>query len=348
MSTESVTPRQLGYRVPAEWKPHAATWLAWPHNRGTWPAQLAEVRRVWAQMIGAIAQGEQVNLLVNDRDAETEVKAFLQAERVWSESVVLHQIPTVDVWIRDYGPTFLTGQRGGLALNDWIYNGWGGKYEGYEADDGVAKEIAKLLQVPVFEPGIVLEGGSIDVNGTGICLTTEQCLLNPNRNPALTKSQIEGVLKDYLTIDQVIWLGEGIEGDDTDGHVDDLARFVDSATVVCILGDNQSDEDYRRLRENYERLVGFRDPAGRKLNVIALPTPEAVVVDGARLPASYANFYIANSVVLLPTFEQPNDDKALGILTDLFPSRQVIGIPCAAVVYGLGAIHCVTQQQPAP
>ncbi|MGH7845390.1 MAG: agmatine deiminase family protein [Candidatus Binatia bacterium] len=334
--------------MPAEWEPHTATWLAWPHNRDTWPAQLAEVRRVWAQMVGAIAQGEQVNLLVDDRDAEAEVKAFLQAERAWSNRVVLHHIPTVDVWMRDYGPSFLSGQTGGLAFNDWMYNGWGGKYEGYEADDGVAKEIAKLLRVPVFEPGIVLEGGSIDVNGKGVCLTTEQCLLNPNRNPRLSKAQIEGVLEDYLTVDRVIWLGEGIEGDDTDGHIDDLARFVNSTTVACILGSNERDEDYRRLRENYERLAGFRDHAGKKLDVIPLPTPEPLVVDGARLPASYANFYIANAVVLVPAFDQPSDDKALGILADLFPGRQVLGIPCAAVVYGLGAIHCVTQQQPAP
>lgn len=348
MSTESATPRQLGYRMPAEWAPHTATWLAWPHNRDTWPAQLAEVRRVWAQMIGAIAQSEQVNLLVNDRDADAEVKAFLQAEGAWSERVVLYQIPTVDVWIRDYGPTFLTGQGGGLAFNDWIYNGWGLKYESYEADDRVAKEIAKLLRVPVFEPGVVLEGGSIDVNGEGICLTTEQCLLNPNRNPHLSKAEIEGLLKDYLTVDQVIWLEEGIAGDDTDGHIDDLARFVNSTTVVCILGSNERDEDYERLRDNYERLVGSRDRAGKKLNVVPFPTPEPLVVEGTRLPASYANFYIANTVVLVPTFDQPNDEKALSILADLFPGRQVIGIPCAAVVYGLGAIHCVTQQQPAP
>src|SRR5262245_3476019 len=335
------TPSQLGYRMPAEWEPHGATWLAWPHNLETWPRQLEVVRGVWVSMISALARSEAVHLLVNDPASEAEVRARLNVVEAPGGNVVFHRIPTVDVWIRDYGPTFLTGREGKLAFNDWVYNGWGNKYLAYEADDRVAKDIAKLLQIPVFEPGIVLEGGSIDVNGEGLCLTTEQCLLNPNRNPHLAKVEIEDLLKNYLGVDRVIWLGEGIAGDDTDGHVDDIARFVDPTTVVCVVEKNVSDVNYAPLKDNYERLLACPD-----LNVICLPTPGNVAAEGHRLPASYANFYIANSVVLVPTFDHPNDGEALGILSELFPGRSVSGIPCSAVVYGLGAIHCVTQQEP--
>jgi agmatine deiminase len=341
------TPRQLGYRMPAEWEPHAATWLAWPHNLGTWPEQLEVVKGAWVSMIGALARSEEVHLLVNDAAAELEVRARLEAVEVPYGKVVFYLLPTVDVWIRDYGPTFLTGPEGRLAFNDWVYNGWGNKYLSYEADDKVAKEIARLLEVPVFEPGIVLEGGSIDVNGEGLCLTTEQCLLNPNRNPHLAKEEIEEFLRNYLGVGEFIWLGEGIAGDDTDGHVDDIARFVNSTTVICVLETDETDVNYVSLKENYERLLAFRNRAGNKLTVVPLPTPGKITVEGLRLPASYANFYIANSVVLVPTFDHPNDAEALGILRELFPGRKVIGIPCAAVVYGLGAIHCVTQQEPA-
>ena len=340
------TPSQLGYRMPAEWEPHAATWLAWPHNLDTWPHQLEIVRGAWVSMIRALGESENVHLLVNDAAAEAEVRARLEAITAPQSNVVFHQIPTVDVWIRDYGPTFLMGSEG-LAFNDWVYNGWGNKYPSYEADDKVAKAMAKLLAVPVFEPGIVLEGGSIDVNGEGLCLTTEQCLLNPNRNPRLAKEEIEEILKTYLAVGQIIWLGQGIAGDDTDGHVDDIARFVNSTTAVCVLERDEADANYASLKDNYERLLAFRGRAGQKLTVIPLPTAGQVASEGQRLPASYANFYIANGVVLVPTFDHPNDDEALGILRELFPGRKVIGSPCAAVVYGLGAIHCVTQQEPA-
>ncbi len=342
------TPRQLGYRMPAEWEPHRATWLAWPHNIETWPDQLELVKEIWVQMVRALSAAEEVCLLVDDGREKAEA-----AERLWDGEVVMdhvsfYRIPTVDVWIRDCGPTFLTAkeEKNGLAFNDWIFNAWGRKYESYIEDDGVCKQIAEFLRLPVFTQDIVLEGGSIDVNGCGTCLTTEQCLLNPNRNPQLSRSEIEKNLREDLGVDHFIWLRDGIVGDDTDGHIDDIARFVNPATIVCALEEDPKDENYRPLRENYERLQAARDQDGRKLTVVPLPMPGEVAYEGARLPASYANFYIANGVVLVPTYNHPNDRPALGILGELFADRRVVGIPCGALVAGLGAIHCVTQQEP--
>jgi agmatine deiminase len=347
---KEISPRELGYRMPAEWEPHEATWLAWPHNLETWSDQLELVKQIWVEMIRAIAVGENVCLLVNDQGSQAEAEKRLMAVRTVMERVSIYQIPTVDVWIRDYGPTFLTrkGTERGLAFNDWIFNAWGKKYESYARDDRIATEISKLLHVPVFEVGIVLEGGSIDVNGRGACLTTEQCLLNTNRNPRLQRSEIEQILGNYLNVDRIIWLGAGIVGDDTDGHIDDIARFVNPYTVVCSVEKDSRDENYIPLRENFERLQSAEDQDGHKLTVIPLPSPGRVVHEGTRLPASYANFYIANGVVLVPIYNHSNDELALGILAELFPDRKVIGIPCAPLVVGLGAIHCVTQQQPSP
>jgi len=342
------TPRSLGYRMPAEWSPHRATWLSWPHSQDNWPTQLEQVRAVWVQMIRELSEVEQVYLLVNDESAEREVAARLQRAGAALDKVTFLRLPTADVWMRDYGPTFVTRSttESPLALNDWIFNGWGGKYESYEEDERVAKEIAALLKVPVFDHPVVLEGGSIEVNGAGACLTTEQCLLNKNRNPNLTRQEIETFLEDTLGVAHIIWLGEGVAGDDTDGHIDDIARFVDPRTVVCIREANSQDENYRRLQENYERLRRATDQDGNPLNVVALPCPSAIYSDGERLPASYANFYIANEIVLVPVFDDPNDGQALGVLRELFPDRRVIGLRCNEVVVGLGAIHCVTQQEP--
>jgi len=335
--------------MPAEWEPHRATWLAWPHNLRTWPDQLEPVKQIWLQMIRAISPAEEVCLLVDDEREHEEVISRIRDGGAAIEHLSIYKIPTVDVWIRDYGPTFVTrgGEEDKLAFDDWIFNGWGRKYESYMQDDSVAKEIAGLLRVPVFEQRIVLEGGSIDVNGKGACLTTEQCLLNANRNPHLGRNEIEEVLKEGLGVDHFIWLGEGIVGDDTDGHIDDIARFVNPTTMVCALEEDPKDENYTLLRENYERLLGARDQDGKKLDVVPLPMPGPVIYEGTRLPASYANFYIANGAVLVPTYNHPNDRPALGILGDLFPGRKVIGIACEALVAGLGAIHCVTQQEPA-
>ncbi|MEK6601274.1 MAG: agmatine deiminase family protein [Candidatus Binatota bacterium] len=347
---ERTTPRRLGYRMPAEWEPHRATWLAWPHNLETWPDQLELVKEIWVQMARALSPAEEVCLLVDDEREQEEAAGRLERAGVVMEHLSIYRIPTVDVWFRDYGPNFITGKAAekGLAFIDWIFNAWGGKYESYVQDDRVASEMAGLLGLPVFQQEIVLEGGSIDVNGRGTCLTTEQCLLNPNRNPRLARKEIEMILADNLGVSRFIWLGDGIAGDDTDGHIDDIARFVNPTTIVCALEEDPKDENYRPLRENYERLQGVADQDSKKIDVVTIPMPGRVVYEGARLPASYANFYIANGVVLVPTYNHPNDRPALGILGDLFPGRKVLGIPCAALVAGLGAIHCVTQQEPSP
>jgi agmatine deiminase len=342
------TPRALGYAMPAEWTPHRATWLSWPHNAETWPTQLEMVRNVWVQMVKALAPHEQIVLLVNDGQTKQDVTGRLKHARAVMDNVSILEIPTVDVWMRDYGPTFVTrtGSENPLAFNDWIFNGWGGKYQAYEEDERVAKAMADLLSVPVFEHSVVLEGGSIEVNGAGSCLTTEQCLLNQNRNPHMNRGQIEQFLKDSLGVTHVIWLGEGIVGDDTDGHIDDIARFVNPTTVACIMEPDSKDENYAPLRDNFERLQSARDQHGEKLSIVALPCPPPIYHEGSRLPASYANFYIGNKVVLVPVFGHATDQKALGILQDLFSDRRVAGLPCNALVAGLGAVHCVTQQEP--
>ena len=343
------TPRSLGYSMPAEWAPHRATWLSWPHNQETWPAALEKVREVWIQMVCALAPYEQVCLLVNGEATERDVKACLKKAGGLIHNVRFLTIPTIDVWMRDYGPTFITrsSRTEPLACNDWIFDGWGGKYKAYEEDDQVARMIAPLLGIPVFEHDIILEGGSIEVNGAGTCLTTEQCLLNKNRNPHLTQGDIEARLKDSLGVSHLIWLGDGILGDDTDGHIDDIARFVGPKTIVCVVESNNRDENYGVLQENYERLQTARDQNGEKISIVTLPCPGPVYYDDMRLPASYANFYIANNLVIVPIFEDPNDAQALGILQELFPHRKVLGFRCNEVVAGLGAIHCVTQQEPA-
>jgi agmatine deiminase len=348
-NAKPVTPRSLGYSMPAEWARHRATWLSWPHNQETWPTQLEKVREVWVQMICALSPHERVYLLVNDERAEQDVSVRLVRARAAMENVTLLKISTVDVWMRDYGPTFLTraSRENPLAFNDWIFNGWGGKYQSYEDDERVTREVAALLKVPVFEQKVILEGGSIEVNGAGTCLTTEQCLLNKNRNPHLSRLQIETLLEDSLGVTHVVWLGEGIVGDDTDGHIDDIARFVNPTTVLCAIEADSNDENYGFLQDNYERLQHAEDQNGTKLSIVPLPCPRPLYYEGARLPASYANFYIANNIVLVPIFDDPSDAQALGILQQLFPEREVIGLRCNEVVAGLGAIHCVTQQEPA-
>ena len=300
-------------------------------------------------MVCALAPHERVYLLVNDEAAKQDVTARLKKAAAAMGNVTLLKIPTVDVWMRDYGPTFITRDSSDrpLAGNDWIFNGWGGKYRTYEEDDQIAPQIAAQLKIEVFKHDIILEGGSIEVNGAGTCLTTEQCLLNENRNPHLSRDQIQARLKQALGVSHFVWLGEGIVGDDTDGHIDDIARFVDPRTIVCVLETDAKDDNYRPLQENFERLQTAVDRDGRKFSVVTLPCPEAIYCAGARLPASYANFYIANDVVLVPVFDDPKDAAALGILRDLFPRRNVIGLRCKEVVAGLGAIHCVTQQEPA-
>jgi agmatine deiminase len=349
-SALEMTPTSLGYRMPAEWEPHAATWLAWPHNLNTWPGNFAPIPAIYVEIVRALQAHEQVNICVNDADAAASVRQQLTAAGIEPRRVTLHEFPTNDTWARDHGPIFLTRrgrERTELAVTDWIFNSWGQKYGPWELDDVIPQKIAAHYALPLFEPGIVLEGGSIDVNGQGTLLTTEACLLNPNRNPSLTRTEIEDYLRAYLGVQKILWLGDGIVGDDTDGHIDDLARFVDPSTVVCVVEEDPSDVNYELLQDNLARLRQMTDQNDRPLRVVPLPMPSPVEYEGNRLPASYANFYIANDAVLVPTYRCPNDQRALTILQALFSTRMIIGIDCTDLVWGLGAIHCITQQQPA-
>jgi agmatine deiminase len=347
---DTPTPAQLGYRMPAEWEPHRGTWLSWPHKEASWPGKFAPVPGIFAAMVRALADREEVHINVGGPAMEASVRSLLADAGADTGNVFFHHNPTNDAWCRDHGPIFLQRSRDGRreqAVVDWGYNAWGGKYPPYDLDDVVPTRIAGELGLPVFLPGIIMEGGSIDVNGRGTLLTTESCLLNPNRNPALGRSEIERYLRDYLGVVKILWLGDGIAGDDTDGHVDDLSRFVDERTVVTVVEDDASDENYEPLQENLERLRGMTDQDGQPLRVITLPMPSPLEHDGQRLPASYANFYLANGLVLLPTYDPPRDEQAAATLERLFPDRDVLGIDCTDLVWGLGAFHCVTQQWPA-
>jgi len=347
MAAQDSVPSALGFRMPAEWEPHAATWLAWPHKEDSWPGNFAPIPAVWVDIVRSLAPYEAVNILVNDSAMAARVRAGLHAREVFDENISVYEIPTDDAWIRDYGPMFITRRAEAAALK-WRYNAWGGKYPPWDLDDAAAEKICASLVVPVFRPGIVLEGGSIEVNGHGTLLTTEACLLNPNRNPHLRREEIEHCLRNYLGVRHILWLGQGVAGDDTDGHIDDLARFVDPTTVVTVIENNPHDENFEALQANHERLLGMTDQDGRPLRLITLPMPRAIFYRDQRLPASYANFYVANDVVLVPTFRDPNDVVALQTLQGLFPQRQVVGIQASEMVWGLGTVHCVTQQQPLP
>ncbi|GIW45667.1 MAG: agmatine deiminase [Candidatus Binatia bacterium] len=335
--------------MPAEWEPHEATWLAWPHKEESWPGLFEAIPPVWAEIVRALVPGEEVRILVADSAMEEQARRTLVEGNVPLQRVRFFHIPTNDAWIRDHGPTFVVHRREKrTAIVDWDYNAWGGKYPPWDLDDAVPGRIAEALHLPLARPGMVLEGGSIDVNGCGSLLTTEACLLNPNRNPELTRDEIERRLRDFLGVRHILWLGDGIVGDDTDGHVDDLARFVSPHQVVAVWTEDRSAPDYPALADNMQRLQRMRDQDGRPLHVIPLPLPDPVFFEGQQLPASYANFYIANAAVLVPTFGVPQDRYALATLQELFPDRRVIGIGCRELIWGLGAIHCVTQQQPRP
>jgi len=340
------TPKSLGFRMPAEWEPQEAIWLSWPHNEVTWPKMVPEIEEIYVQFIKALHSGQKANLLVNDKEREDYVKSKLAKSKINLSQIIFHQIRNVDAWFRDYGPTFVVnGKTKEKAMVKWMFNAWGNKYDDLKEDNIIPYEMNKKMKLKMFEPKIVLEGGSIEVNGTGTLLTSEQCLLNKNRNPNLTKTQIEQYLKDYLNVSNILWLKEGIVGDDTDGHIDDLARFVSQNTVVCAFEDNPDDENYEILKKNYELLVKMKDEKGNRLNVIKLPMPGFVGDKEGRLPASYCNFYIGNEAVVVPVFGHEDDKKALEILQKRFPERKVIGINCTSMVYGFGALHCVSQQE---
>lgn len=350
------TPRELGYRMPAEWEPHEATWLAWPHNPEDWPGKFQAIPWLYAEIVRLIAARERVHLLVQDEKEQRRATSILQRAHANLDNVSFHPWPTDRVWTRDSGPIFVRDSQGKVAITDWKFNAWA-KYPDWHLDDQIPGRAAELLGLPEWRPTVdvdgekrrlVLEGGSVDTNGQGILLTTEECLLSEvqQRNPGVGRERLERAFYDYLGIDQVIWLGRGIAGDDTHGHVDDITRFVGPTTVVTAVEPNTSDYNHEPLAENLARLKDVRTADGKQLTIVELPLPRPVVFRDQRLPASYVNFYIANGLVLMPTFHDPNDRIALGILAELFSDREVIGIHSVDLVWGLGTLHCMTQQQP--
>jgi len=343
--------------MPAEWAPHAATWIAWPHNAEDWPGKFQVIPWAYAEIIRYLARVEDVHILVNDIAAENRAKRVLLRVGANLARVHFHSWKTDRVWLRDSGPIFVKNAANQTGIIDWKFNAWA-KYKNWRLDDQVPANVAKFYDMQRWQPVIktmegehrvVLEGGSIDVNGAGILLTTEECLLSDvqERNPGITRTQLEQCLGESLGIKQVIWLNRGIAGDDTHGHVDDIARFVDEMTILAAVEPNVHDENHLPLQENYERLRAARTKVGRPFRVVKLPMPAPVVFEGQRLPASYANFYIANGLVLVPTFNDPNDRHALNKIAECFPQHEVVGIYCGDFIWGLGAIHCATQQEPA-
>jgi len=352
------TPRQLGYRMPAEWEPHEATWLAWPHNPEDWPGKFPAIPWIYAEIVRLLAARERVYLVVEDEKMQRRVTGMLRRAHANLDNVSYHCWPTDRGWTRDSGPIFVRNAAGQLAITNWRFNAWA-KYDDWRLDDQLPGRVTALLGLPEWQPAItlaggtehrvVLEGGSIDVNGSGLMLTTEECLLSEvqQRNPGLSREQLEQVLSDYLGIDQVIWINRGIAGDDTHGHVDDIARFAGRDTIIAAVEPDASDPNHALLAENLQRLKAARTSAGKQFTVIELPMPRPVVFRRQRVPASYANFYLANGLVLVPTFHDKNDRVALNILAQAFPDREVIGVHSVDLIWGLGALHCMTQQQPA-
>ncbi|QDV38187.1 agmatine deiminase family protein [Tautonia plasticadhaerens] len=357
-------PSSLGYRLPAEWEPHEATWIAWPRNKEDWPGKFGPIRWVYAEIVRYLSRSERVRILVGSGKAERRAADALEKSGVDPDRVEFVRHRTDRGWLRDSGPMFVVrdrshgaeGEPPPVALVDWKFNAWA-KYDNWTRDNRLPRFVADRLGMTRWAPRttieqesrrVVLEGGAVDVNGLGTLITTEECLLSheQERNPGLDRAGYEQLLRDYLGASKVIWLGRGIVGDDTHGHVDDIARFVDETTVVACVEENEGDPNHGPLRENLERLREATDQDHRPLRVVELPMPAPVVFDGQRIPASYANFYVANSVVLVPTFNDPKDRVALGILADLFPGRVVVGIHAVELVWGLGTLHCLTRDQP--
>jgi agmatine deiminase len=343
----------LSLRLPAEWEPHELTWIAWPHCREDWPGKFAAIPWVYTEIVRHLSVSERVFILVNSAHAEKQAARQLTRAGNDLKQVDFFRIPADRVWTRDYGPLFVSSKEGEPAIVHWRFNAWA-KYKNWKRDCEVPKKIAKKLDLRRYQPvvgshRVVLEGGSIDVNGQGLLMTTEECLLDTvqARNPGLAREDLERVFAEYLGIRKVLWLGRGIAGDDTHGHIDDLARFVNPGTVVTVVVKDPADVNYAPLQDNLRRLRSMTDLRGKPLEIVELPMPAPVYFERRRLPASYANFYIANNRLLVPTFNDPQDRRALGILADLFPGREVIGIHAVDLVWGLGTLHCLTQQQPA-
>lgn len=341
------TPKAQGFVFPAEWEKQDALWLSWPHKEESWPGKIETIYEPYCQFIKLVAEDQLVRINVADEEMKAFALSYIEKSGAKMENISFYFNPTNDAWCRDHGPAFVINRETGeKAIVDWGYNAWGGKYPPFDLDDVVPTKIAKEFHLKLFTPPIVMEGGSVEFNGKGTILTTTACLLNENRNPHLNKEQIETYLKDYYGQDQVLWLGDGIVGDDTDGHIDDITRFVSEDTVLTVVEEDKSDENYALLQENLENLKGMKLLDGRSLKVIELPMPRPVEYDEQRLPASYANFYIANNVVIVPVFNDKNDQKALEIIQSVFPDRKVIGIDSVDIIWGLGSFHCLSQQEP--
>jgi len=346
----TTTPRQQGYYFPAEYAPHTATWLSWPHKEASWPGKIESIYPVYCEFIKLVAEGEKVNINMVDEPMKFKALQLLKQANADLRNIEFYIHPTNDAWCRDHGPAFLINPAAQQkkVIIDWGYNAWGGKYPPFDLDDVIPTLIAKHYNIPVYHPGIVMEGGSVEFNGKGTVLTTTSCLLNENRNPHLTQEQIEQYLHDYYGVSNILWLGDGIVGDDTDGHIDDLTRFVNDDTVVTVVEQNRADDNYKPLQENLQLLKTLRLESGKQMNIVELPMPAAVAYDGMRLPASYANFYIANKYVVVPTFrDTKNDELALERLQSCFPTRKVVGLDSTDIIWGLGSFHCLSQQEPA-
>jgi agmatine deiminase len=344
----NTTPKELGYFFPAEFARQSAMWLSWPHKDASWPGKIESVYPIYAQFIKLVAEGQFVNINIGDAAMQEKALGFIHTAGADLSKVKFFLHPTNDAWCRDHGPAFLINPADNTKMIvDWGYNAWGNKYPPFDLDDNIPTLIGKHYNMPIAYPGIIMEGGSVDFNGKGTVLTTTSCLLNKNRNPHLSQSQIEKFLVDYYGVSNVLWLGDGIVGDDTDGHIDDITRFVNETTVVTVVEENRNDENYEPLQENLKTLRGMRLEDGKPLNIVELPMPAAIVYEDMRLPASYANFYIANKYVVVPTFRDKNDDRALSILQSCFPDRKVVGLDSWDIIWGLGSFHCLSQQEPA-
>lgn len=352
-----MTPKQLGFHFPAEFEPQTALWLSWPHKEASWPGKLHMIYDPYSEFILRVASHQKVCINVANEEmrefALLSLYSSAYGKSVSNIETLLDNVkfyfhPTNDAWCRDHGPAFLVNRdRREKAIVDWGYNAWGDKYPPYDLDDVIPTEIGNALGMPVFHPGIVMEGGSVEFNGKGTLLTTTACLLNKNRNPHLNQKEIEQYLVDFYGVDHILWLGDGIVGDDTDGHIDDITRFVNEDTVVTVVEENKSDENYHLLQENLDSLKTMRLETGKQVNIVELPMPKPVIWEDQRLPASYANFYISNKSIIVPTFrDSVNDDKALRILQDCFKTREIVGIDSTDLIWGLGSFHCLSQQEP--
>jgi agmatine deiminase len=341
------TPKELGYYFPAEFAKHEATWLSWPHKEASWPGKIEAIYPNYSLFVKYLAESEKVRINVADEAMKNAATTHLLKAGVDMQQVQFFFHPTNDAWCRDHGPAFLIHpEKKQKQIVDWGYNAWGDKYPPYDLDDVIPTLIGKEFGLQVYHPGIVMEGGSVEFNGNGTLITSTACLLNENRNPHLDQQQIEQYLSDYYGVDQVLWVDEGIIGDDTDGHIDDTVRFVNEDTVVTVIEENKSDENYELLQHNLHQLQQMRLLNGKQLNIIELPMPDAIVYEDQRLPASYANFYISNKHIIVPTYRCAKDDKALQILTGCFKDREVVGIDSTDIIWGLGSFHCLSQQEP--